>query len=130
MIREEQSEQRNMRTEQQARLVRDVGDSKFVPAMLVSDGDTGRRGSECSVAQEDVRIFLPEVAFSVMENNLDQYSRLLSAFRVRQQGHLDVLVTDRQQSRRPIARYPSKLHDKGQLHAVPFVRKRRLRRGV
>lgn len=119
-----------MRTEQQARLVRDVGDSKFVPAMFVSDGDTGRMGSKCSVAQGYVRIFLPEVAFSVTEYNLDQHSRLLSTFRVRQQGHLDVLVTDRQQSGRPIARYPSKMHDQGQLHAVPFVRKRRLRRGV
>ena len=61
-----------------------------------------------------------------MEHNLDQHSGLLSTLRVRQQGYLDVLVTDRQQSRRPVARDPGKLHDQGQLHAVAFVRKIRL----
>ena len=36
LIREEQGEQRYMRAEQEARLVRDVGDSKLVPVPFVS----------------------------------------------------------------------------------------------
>ena len=41
-----------------------------------------------------------------------------------------MLVTDRQQSRRPVARDPSKLHDQSQLYAVPLVREGRLCKGV
>ena len=78
----------------------------------------------------NVRIFLSKVVFGVIEHNLDQHSGLLSTLRVRQQGHLDVPVTDRQQGSRPVARDPSKLHDQGQLHTVAFVRESRFRGGV
>jgi hypothetical protein len=79
---------------------------------------------------EDIRIFLSEVALGVIEHDLDQDSGLLSSGWVLQQGHLDMSVTDRQQSWRAIARDSGKLHNQGQLHTVPFVRVGRLHGGV
>ncbi len=79
---------------------------------------------------KDVRIFFSKVALGVIEHNLDQHSGLLSSGWVLQQGHLDMSVTDRQQSGRPVARDSGKLHNQGQLYAVSFVRVGRLRGGV
>ncbi len=79
----------------------------------------------------DLRVFLSEVAFGMIEHNLDQHSRLFSTVKVLQQSYLDMLVMDRQQSRRPVSRDPGKLHYQSPLlYAVPLVRESWLCRGV
>ncbi len=78
-----------MKAKQQARLVRHVGNPELVSATLVSDRETSGGFSRHDMEYQDVRIFLPEVAFGVIEHDLDQHSGLLSTVRVLQQGHLD-----------------------------------------
>ena len=46
LIRERQNEQKKVRTKQQTRFVQDVGNSKFVTVILVSDNDTNKRSSK------------------------------------------------------------------------------------
>ena len=71
MIRKEQSEHYNMRAKQQARLIRDVRNSKLVSATLVSDCDISGNYSKRDMEFEDVCVFFSEVAFSVIKHDLN-----------------------------------------------------------
>lgn len=130
MIYKKQSKHWDVRAKQQARLIRDVRNSKLVSATLVSNPNTSGNYSKCDRESENVRVFLFKVAFDIIERDLDQHSRLLSTIRVFQQRYLNVLIMDCQKSRGPVACDPGKLHDQNQLYAVLFVRESCLCRGI
>ena len=110
-VREEQSEHGDVRTEQEARLIRDVEYLELGFITLVSDRDIIGSRSKHHVEWKDLQIFLFEIALDVVEYNLDQNSKLLFTLNIRQQNHLDVSITDRQQDFKSIAHDLCRLHN-------------------
>jgi hypothetical protein len=76
---------------------------------VTQSGAASEGCSKRDVEYEVFRIFPYEVAPGLVENYLEKYSRLPFFVKVFQQGHLDLLITDRQQSQRSVA------HDSGTL---------------
>ena len=76
---------------------------------VTQSGAASEGCSKRDVEYEVFRIFPYEVAPGLVENYLEKYSRLPFFVKVFQQGRLDLLITDRQQSQRSVA------HDSGTL---------------
>ena len=73
------------------------------------------------------RVFVTKIALGIFVHDLQHHSRPFSSVRVRKQGDLDMSVTDREESSRPVSRNSGQLHDQGQLHAVPLMVEHHLR---